>query len=911
MTPEEAARQNIDRMLEESGWILQDYKDLNLGAGFGLAVREYPINREASDYALFIDRNPVGVVEAKSEGWTLTGVTSQSDGYIEGLAQKFPNSPRQPPFSYESTGIETLFSDRRDPKHRSRHVFTIHRPEVLAGWLREDTTLRGRLKQMPALDYGDLRNCQIKAVMNLEQSFADNRQRALIQMATGSGKTFTAVTFIYRLIKFAKAKRILFLVDRANLGRQALREFQQYSTPDDGRKFTDLYNVQHLQSQTIDDVSVVITTVQRLYSILQGKEKFAEEEDEFSNFEKTGDDKQAVVKYNPNIPISKFDFIVIDECHRSIYNKWKQVLDYFDSFLIGLTATPSKHTVGFFNNNQVMTYTHARAVADRVNVGYHVYRIKTQITTKGTTIEAGEIIEKRDKMTRKKRQEILDEDHIFEASQLNRDVMFPDQIRLVVKTFKDKLPEIFPERTFVPKTLIFAQDDAHAEDITNTVRDVFGEGNKFCQKITYKTTGDKPENIIKSFRNSVYPRIAVTVDMIATGTDIKPLECIIFMRDVKSMIYFDQMKGRGTRIIKPTDLLEVTPDAKSKDHFVIVDAVGVCEHAMSDTHSLRRKKGIALENLMQMAAEGRADEDALHSLAYRISRLDNQLDEKDREEIEKVSGISIPQMINKILDGIDTDKQIDYAREKFQTRDPTPQQIADAAKESIRSACSLFDSPELRIAIMNVKNGTMVIGITSIDALVRAGFNEQAGEVSKKTVENFQEFLEKNKDELAALSIIYSKPYNTREITFNDIKDLANAIQMPPYGLTPELLWSAYTRLEKSRVKDRPENVLTDLISIVRFSIGKEERLVPFGEIVDAKFSKWLKTQESSEHQFTQEQTEWLHMIKNHVTSSLSITLDDLDEVPFNQKGGRVKFYNVFGDDHEKVLEELCTALVR
>ena len=219
-------------------------------------------------------------------------------------------------------------------------------------------------------------------------------------------------------------------------------------------------------------------------------------------------------------------------------------------------------------------------------------------------MKAGEIIEKRDKMTRKKRQEILDEDHIFEASQLNRDVMFPDQIRLVVKTFKDKLPEIFPERTFVPKTLIFAQDDAHAEDITNTVRDVFGEGNEFCQKITYKTTGDKPENIIKSFRNSVYPRIAVTVDMIATGTDIKPLECIIFMRDVKSMIYFDQMKGRGTRIIKPTDLLEVTPDAKSKDHFVIVDAVGVCEHAMSDTHSLRKKKGIALENLMADGSRG-------------------------------------------------------------------------------------------------------------------------------------------------------------------------------------------------------------------------------------------------------------------------------------------------------------------
>lgn len=369
MTPEEEARQNIDRMLRESGWIVQDYRNMNLGAGFGIAIREYPLGRESADYALFIDRNPVGVVEAKPEGWTLTGVTVQSDRYLEGLAQKFPNTPRHPPFSYETTGVETLFTDRRDPKHRSRHVFTFHRPKILGELIRGAVTLRGRLKQIPALDYDNLRECQTDAVTNLERSFSEGHQRALIQMATGTGKTFTAVTFIYRLIKFAKAKSVLFLVDRSNLGRQAFREFQQYTAPDDGRKFTDLYNVQHLQSQTIDDASVVISTVQRLYSILQGKE-FSEEDDEFSRFEDPVDNTQVDIKYNADIPISKFDFIVIDECHRSIYNKWKQVLDYFDAFLIGLTATPSKHTIGFFKNNQVMHYTHERAVADRVNVGY-------------------------------------------------------------------------------------------------------------------------------------------------------------------------------------------------------------------------------------------------------------------------------------------------------------------------------------------------------------------------------------------------------------------------------------------------------------------------------------------------------------------------------------------------------------
>ena len=413
----------------------------------------------------------------------------------------------------------------------------------------------------------------------------------------------------------------MFLVDRSNLGRQALREFQQYETPDDGRKFTELYNVQHLQSQTIGDVSVVISTIQRLYSILKGEKELDEENEEFSEYESAQDDEEVEVEYNKNVPIGTFDFIIIDECHRSIYNKWQGVLDYFDAFLIGLTATPSKHTLGFFNNNLVTTYTHERAVADRVNVGYHVYKIRTKITKEGSTIDAGETVEKRDKLTRKRRWEKLDDELAYEASQLDRDVVTPDQIRLVLRTFKDNLPQIFPERTSVPKTLIFAKDDNHAEEITKITREVFGKGNEFCQKITYKTTGDKPENIIKSFRNSQYPRIAVSVDMIATGTDIRPLECIIFMRDVKSQLYFDQMKGRGTRIIKPDDLLAVTPDAKSKDHFVIVDAVGVCEHAMTDTHSLDRKKGTSFESLMQKAAEGRADENDLQSLAYRMSRL--------------------------------------------------------------------------------------------------------------------------------------------------------------------------------------------------------------------------------------------------------------------------------------------------
>ena len=335
-------------------------------------------------------------------------------------------------------------------------------------------------------------------------------------MASGAGKTFLAVTFIYRLIKFAKAKRVLFLVDRSNLGRQTYKEFQQYVAPIDGRKFTELYNVQHLTSNKIDPVSkVCITTIQRLYSMLKGEELDPNDE-EGSVFEEGAPvaESPKEVVYNPAIPIEDFDFIVTDECHRSIYNLWRPVLEYFDGFIVGLTATPSKQTFGFFNQNLVMEYPHERAIADGVNVGYEVYRIRTKIGEEGSKVDAGFYVDKRDKATRSTRWEKLDEDLEYASSQLDKNVVSIDQIRTVIRTFKEKLStEIFPGRKNVPKTLIFAKDDSHADDIVHLAREEFGKGNDFCQKITYRTSG-KPEELITAFRNSYNPRIAVTVDMI-------------------------------------------------------------------------------------------------------------------------------------------------------------------------------------------------------------------------------------------------------------------------------------------------------------------------------------------------------------------------------------------------------------
>ena len=594
MKPEEKARQKIDRMLEAAGWTVQDVQELNLSASPGVAVREFPMENGVADYLLFADRMALGVVEAKPEGTTLSGVADQSGKYIAAIPENLPYVEGPLPFTYESTGVETFFRNLRDPEPRSRRVFSFHKPETLKEWaFHPDGTLRGKLMNIPPLMTEGLRDCQIEAIQSLEQSFAEAKPRALIQMATGSGKTYTAVSFVYRLIKFADAKRVLFLVDRNNLGRQTRKEFQQYITPDDGRKFTELYNVQHLTSNTLDPVSrVCITTIQRLFSMLKGENEYDAENEEQSLFNLApAEDTPKEVSYNPKIPIETFDFIVTDECHRSIYNLWRQVFEYFDAFTIGLTATPSKQTLGFFNQNLVTEYSHERAVADGVNVGYEVYRIQTEITQEGSRVETGYYIDKRDKLTRKTRWEQLDEDLEYSATQLDRDVVAPDQIRTVIKTFKEKIcTEIFPGRKEVPKTLIFAKNDSHAEDIVHIVREEFGKGNEFCKKITYKTTGVKTDDLIASFRNSYNPRIVVTVDMISTGTDIRPLECLIFMRNVKSRVYFEQMKGRGTRVISPTDLNAVTPDVSCKTHFVIVDAVGVCENDKTDSRPLERKK---------------------------------------------------------------------------------------------------------------------------------------------------------------------------------------------------------------------------------------------------------------------------------------------------------------------------------
>ena len=912
MTPEQKAREAIDQRLTQSGWILQDMRQLNPVAGPGVAVREFPTSTGPVDYALFVDGTPVGVVEAKADekGQDITTVEGQSSRYA-GSTFKWVKTGYTIRFAYEATSKLTRFTDYADQKYRSRPIFSFHRPESLRALLKADDTIRNNMKHFPPFDTTGFRSCQITAIQNLERSFTENRPRALVQMATGAGKTFTAITAVYRLLKYAKVNRVLFLVDTKSLGEQAEREFLAYRPNDDNRSFSEIYGVRRLKNSYIPpDVQVCISTIQRMYSILKG-EDLDESAEETSFNEMTTAERQTAkeVVYNAKYPPEFFDCIIIDECHRSIYNVWQQVLDYFDAFLVGLTATPDKRTFAFFEENVVSEYSREQAIIDGVNVGEDIFLIETQVTQSGAHIMK-QLIECRNRLSREKRWKQLDEDVNYVPTQLDRDIVNPSQIRMVIRTFRENLfTTLFPRRKEVPKTLIFAKTDSHADDIIQIVRKEFGEGNEFCQKITY--AADNPEQILSDFRNNYNPRIAVTVDMIATGTDVKPIECLIFMRDVRSKNYFEQMKGRGTRVLGKDDLQKVTPSAtENKDHFVIVDAVGVTKSKKSETRTLERKPSVSMKELMLNVALGARDADTLTSLANRVIRLNSQMSPSERREFAQVVGLPANQLAENLLNAFDEDVLTAQAQGKFQTSTPTEEQLQTVQREAAGQAAAPFCRPEVRDFIENVRRShEQIIDNTNPDTLLFAGFDTQKEETADRVIRTFHEFIEENKDEIIALRILYSQTYRDRPMAIEKLKALYQKLRGK--GVTIERLWDCYVIKKPDKVKGSSTlRQLADLVSMIRFEMGQADSLQPFADKVNYNFQQWTFRRNAGAVHFTPEQMEWLQLVKDHIATSLSIQTEDLDLSPFDRKGGLGRFYEVFGEQYEAILIEMNRELV-
>ena len=891
LAAEQHARVEIDRQLAAAGWAVVDRKDLN--AFVPSAVREVIMapGHGRADYALYLDREVVGVIEAKPAGTPLSGVEWQSAMYAAGL----PDSARKRlhdgklPFVFEANGVETHFTNGYDPEPRARRFFGFPRPETLARWIRDGQMWRGHVQHLPALLEEGLRPAQITAVQGIERSLAEQRyDRSLVQMATGAGKTFTAVTECYRLLKHGGFSRILFLVDRNNLGDQTLREFRNYTTPDDGRKLTELYNVDKLTGAgMVGSSKVVISTIQRVFKVLSG-EQVPDADD--PQLDAGTPDAPVTVTYSPDLPPEAFDLVIVDECHRSIYGSWRGVLEYFDAHVVGLTATPVKQTFGFFQQNLVSEYTYAESVADGVNVDFDVYRIKTQITDQGSSVEAGTVVPKQDRRTRQVRYEALDEDLVYGGSQLERAVTAPDQIRTVLETFRDRLfTEIFPGRSAVPKTLIFAKDDAHAEEVVTQIRQVFGKGNDFAAKITY--SAKDPKGSLQAFRNSPTLRVAVTVDMIATGTDVKPLECVFFLRDIRSASYFEQMKGRGARTIPDTDFQVVTPDAASKTRFVLVDAVGVTEHDHIDAAPLDRDKTIPLKRLLEKVATLTITEAEVATLAGRLARLDRELTDPERAELETVGGQPLKDITKRLVEAVDADALADVT------------DLRDHLDEAVKP---LAANPELRNRLLEIRRShDLVIDEGSRDTLLEA-YGVVDTDRAREVVTSWRAYLDEHRDEISALEILYTAG---KKVSFADLAELAERIKRPPYQWTPDLLWNAYAALDVEHVHRANRHTVTDLISLIRFALQQDAELVPFAETVQERYAAWLAAQEQAGAVFTVEQRWWLDRIADVVAQANGITVDDLDNAPFTERGGVDGAARDLGDSAEALLIQLNAEL--
>ena len=712
------------------------------------------------------------------------------------------------------------------------------------------------------------------------------------------------------------------------MGEQAEQEFKRYEPQDDNRLFPELYGVTRLSSSFIPhDSQVYISTIQRLYSILKGTELDERDEEEDPAERKWKPKEPMPVVYNQKVPMEFFDFIVIDECHQSIYNLWKQVLDYFDAFQIGLTATPDNRTFGYFDRNIVSDYGYKKAVEDGVLVPYNVFQIETKITKEGARISLGEYIGQREKLTRREFWNQLDEDVAYSNKQLDDKVVNKSQITLIIQAVRDQLPLMFPDRRVtdgsfeVPKMLIFAKSDSHADDIIQIVRREFAEENRFCKKITYRTSEgpdkEDPKTVLQQFRMSYYPRIAVTVDMIATGTDIRPLEVLLFMRDVKSRSYYEQMKGRGTRTCSLDELRSTgTPAAKfTKDHFVIIDAIGVEKSQKTDSRPLEKKPGLSLKEVLEGVAMGQKDEAILSTLANRLIRLDKQITDRERAAfVERSGGKSITGIVKEMLNAYDPDA-IESEKEKVRsqnigaTDEELEQNFSKAHAALIEEATAPFNNWELRSYIIDVrKKYDQFIDHINPDEITAMGWVADSTAAAENLVHDFTQWIEDHKEEITALQLFYAQPYRRRALSYVMLKELAETIKMQKPTLAPLPVWKAYEQLEK--VSGQPKGELMALVALVRRVSGLDRTLTAFDKTVDKNFQDWIFSKQAGARKFTEEQVQWLRMIKEAIAASFHVDKDDFELDPFNKLGGLGKMWQLFGAETDALLDELNESLV-
>ena len=881
MNPEEKARVIIDRMFEEAGWKVVD-RDKYAPNMTAVAIREGLMvgNREA-DYLLFLNGKAVGVLEAKRIETDINSdiVQEQARLYTRSCPKWcqawFPNIPL--PLAYVANSRDLMFYDTRKSDSEFEYCKKIHTPKEVKKLLGLEDDYVG----LPTLSPKGLRACQYEAITQLEQSFRFGENRALMVLATGAGKTYTACLAAYRMLAFTPMKRILFLVDRNNLGKQAETEFGTFRLTENGDPFNTIFTVNRLKSSSVlTDSNVVISTIQRLFSLLKGDEITDNDEDD-----EEIEDKEIILPENPNLLSDFFDMIIIDECHRSIYGNWQKVLNYFSKAkLIGLTATPIPETKAFFNGNIIVNYTLEKSIVDGVNVDCRVYRIKTQATENGGAILEGDKVKRETCYTGQVQTINNQETKNYTREELNRSIINPAQIKLILETYRDAVytelftdPQREPNMDYLPKTLIFALNENHATNIVQIAKEVFGHNdNCFVQKITY-SAGDSNE-LIRQFRNDKDFRIAVTCTLVATGTDIKPLEVVMFMRDVASEPLYIQMKGRGVRTIGDEQLRNVTPNAYSKDCFFLVDAVGVTEHEKSITSpsDSATTKLISLKELLEKITHGNVSDDYLRLLASRLSRISHKCEEKDREKFISLAHISMMDIASNIFDALE--------------QGSLPEYVNVNESNTIRKALvhNIANEPDAREFLLILNAGFIETLMPGEDMLISKGFSQ---EEAQATTSAFEAYCEEHKDEIEALRIIYNN--QGEPLTYAILKDLENKLKFANSKFNTSLLWNSYAIINPPMVKHsstkEEKEALTNIIQLVRYAFHQIERLESLYPSASQRFNLWCG---QNQRPLTEEQIGVMQQVFSYIASNGYCTITEIKD---NDKTQAAQLIRAFG----------------
>ena len=896
MTPEEKARQKIDLWFAEAGWKVINREDYEPTCT-AVAIREGLLkgNLEA-DYFLFINGKAIGVLEAKREEIDpfSNNVCEQAVLYAKSVPHIYQAYQKPLPFIFTSNGKELFFCDFREQKQSFKQIMAIPTPYELVKQLGISDYFAG----LPSLQKKGLRDCQYEAVTELEKSFRSGQNRALMVLATGAGKTYTACLAAYRLLSYTPMRRVLFLVDRNNLGKQAEGEFGTFRLTENGDAFNTIFTVNRLRSSSIpSDSNVVISTIQRLFSFLRGDT--IEDNDNDDDNEPT---EEVVLPPNPNLPHDYFDLIIIDECHRSIYGNWRKVLEYFDTArLVGLTATPIPETMAFFNNNRIVNYTLEKSIVDGVNVDCRVYRIKTQVTENGGAILEGEKIKEETRYTGDVKTISNKETKTYTNKELNRSVINPAQIKLILSTYRDVVyTELFndPQREanfdYLPKTLIFALNETHASNIVQIAKEVFGHtDDRFVQKITY-SAGDSNE-LIRQFRNDKDFRIAVTCTLVATGTDVKPLEVLIFMRDVESLPLYIQMKGRGVRTIGDEQLRNVTPNAFSKDCFYLIDAVGVTEHekTIPTITDEPTKKIITLKELLEQITHGYLPDEHLKRLAATLSRIYNKADNSQRTEFIRLANDDMKELASRIYEAFENNILPPF----ISTKEPNNERKGLVAP--------LANHADARRYLLILAAGFVNTLMPGEDTLISKGFSI---EEAKSTTEAFEDFCKEHSDEIEALRIIYNN--EGEPITYSMLKDLENKLKMANNHFTSKQLWNSYAILNPNSVRrsstKEESDALTNIIQLVRFALRQIERLDSVVSTSKQYFNLWLG---QNQREITDKQREVISRIVDYIASNGACTIKEIREDDATQAAQMIRAFGNMQKANE-ALQSLYTFVV-